>query len=366
MKKLLYFANASSAHMVKFVEYFHDLYDTAVVFIGDAPRSYPENVHLYKLYDFTSTRADYILNLPRVRNIIREFKPDLIHAHYASSYGLLASFFKSAAPVIVSAWGTDITEFPRRSALNEFLLKRTLSRSDLIMATSRHLLKETARYSPAVSEMLHTPFGVDTGHFRARNSEKLPGQAGSGTVKLFLAKDFERYYNHEFIFELVSRFKKTFATPRLEITLAGTGPMESCLKEKATGLGIAESVKFIGRVGRDRVAEELSGTDIVLMPSIVESYGVFALEAQAAGVPVIASSCGGLGEVVLDQKTGFVIPLKDREAFFERLRLLVFDRELREKMGRCAAAFVKNNFELSRCMEKIGSIYERVLELPRR
>jgi len=365
MKKLLYFANASSSHVVKFVEYFHDSYDTAVVFIGDAPRSYPENVRLYKLYDFTSTRADYILNLGRVRNIIREFSPELIHAHYASSYGLLASFFKSRAPVIVSAWGTDITEFPRRSALNEFLLKRTLSRSDLILATSKHLLKETAKYSPAGAEMLHTPFGVDTGIFGAPDIEKSLNRHDAGTIKLFLAKDFEKYYNHEFIFELISRFKKTFAAPRIEITLAGKGSLEEYLKEKAAHLGIAESVKFIGRIGRERVAGELRGTDIVLMPSFVESYGVFALEAQAAGVPVIASASGGLGEVVLDQKTGFVIPLEDKEAYFERLRLLVFDRELRERMGRCAAAFVKKNFELARCMEKIGAIYERVLKRQR-
>ena len=98
-----------------------------------------------------------------LRTVIRKEKPDILHAHYATSYGLVAAL-SGFHPFVVSVWGSDIYEFPRQSAVNRMAVKYILGRADRVLSTSCAMAAETARYCRG--DIGITPFGVDTDIFR--------------------------------------------------------------------------------------------------------------------------------------------------------------------------------------------------------
>src|SRR5690606_21225607 len=104
-------------------------------------------------------KLKYLTSLSELKTFIREFKPDIIHAHYASSYGLLGRL-TNFHPFIISVWGSDIFAFPKKNQIFKALLERNLNSADLVLSTSHIMKAETKKYTR--KKILVTPFGVDT------------------------------------------------------------------------------------------------------------------------------------------------------------------------------------------------------------
>jgi D-inositol-3-phosphate glycosyltransferase len=132
------------------------------------------------------------------------------------------------------------------------------------------------------------------------------------------------------------------------------------LHELQETLGIGELVTFLGRRDQDTLQYYYSASEIVVVPSHYESFGMVALEAMACGTPVIASETGGLAFLVKDGETGFHVPAVDPEALADRLKLLMEDESLRAKLGEQAAVYAKE-FSWSIIVEQILELYASVL-----
>ena len=145
---------------------------------------------------------------------------------------------------------------------------------------------------------------------------------------------------------------------QIHLEIAGTGPEESSLRDTARRLGLAGRVRFLGWVDPSIV---LPRWHVFSLPSLEEAFGIAALEAMAAGLPVIASDVGGLPELVTDGETGFLIPPKSPALLASRIEQLFDDPALRVRMGFAARTRARQNFSVARMVEQITKLYTDLL-----
>ena len=148
--------------------------------------------------------------------------------------------------------------------------------------------------------------------------------------------------------------------PDLRLEIAGTGPEQPMLENEVKLLGLANSVTFLG--WQSNIASVLARWDAFALPSLEEGFGIAALEAMAAGLPVVATAVGGIPELVEDGRTGWLVPPGNSAALAERLRELLRNPEQRSAMGTAGCIRARECFSSKRMATAIENIYESLLE----
>ena len=147
--------------------------------------------------------------------------------------------------------------------------------------------------------------------------------------------------------------------PSLRVEIAGSGPQRSELEQRVERHCLASRVKFLGWV--DDLRPVLAGWDVFVLPSLEEGFPIAALEAMAAGLPVVASAVGGVPELVEDGETGWLVPPRDVDALAYRVGLLLNNPGQRRAMGRAAQSRVRDHFSLAQMTEGFGNLYDELL-----
>ncbi len=287
---------------------------------------------------------------------------DLIHVHYAIPHAVSAYLAQQMIsdrriPFITTLHGTDITlvgNAPSFLPITKFILEK----SDAITAVSQFLKQET-----------ETVFGM------RREIEVIPNfvwrsrSAGGNLLDKHgdIAPHGEAILVHISNFRPVKRIPdvlQIFAIVRharpAKLLLVGDGPERAHAERLAQELGVHHDVYFLGM--QLDVDEILSRADILLLPSETESFGLTALEANAAGVPVICSRVGGLPEVIVEGETGFLLPVGDVEAMAQKALLLLADENLHRQMGQSARQRACQLFSPDRILQLYTNLYQRVLQ----
>lgn len=298
-------------------------------------------------------KLSYITHVRAVRRIIREIKPDILHAHYLTSYGLLGAL-SGFRPLITSVWGTDIQEFPQKSKLHEAVVRFNLHKADAIWATSHAL---SARTRPFTNKKISvTPFGVDMQVFkplhRPRTQEYIIGSV----------KALETRYGMEHLIRAFGIVKKRHVLPQLKLEIAGMGTKEAEYRRLAEKTGFAEDITFLGYVSPPpKVAETFNRFRFAVYPSMEEAFGVATVEAQACGVPVIVSNVGGLPEVSKPGVTSLLVPPGDPEALARAMESFLFDEDKRKSMASHSRDYVMNRYEITDTFDHIENLYKEFL-----
>ena len=150
-------------------------------------------------------------------------------------------------------------------------------------------------------------------------------------------------------------------------TIAGDGPMREALESLAGQLGIKSKVRFLGLLQENKIIELYKQSHIFVLSSVVghdgaeEGQGLVLLEAQAAGLPVIATKVGGIPESVLDGKSGFLVPQRDIDSLIERLIYLISHPRIWIELGKAGRTHVKENYDIDILNNRLVEIYERLL-----
>ncbi len=147
--------------------------------------------------------------------------------------------------------------------------------------------------------------------------------------------------------------------PLLRIEIAGSGPERANLEADVGRFGLSGKVKFLGWV--DEMQSALRRWDVLVLPSLEEGFPLAALEAMAAGLPVVASSVGGVPELVVDGETGWLVPPADAQSLASRLRALLRDPEQRRKMGSAGRDRVRKQFSLTMMTQAFSQLYDELL-----
>jgi len=294
-----------------------------------------------------SGKSGYLFALPRIKSRIAAMDPDLLHAHHLTSYGFLAAL-TGFHPLIASAWGSDILVSPRRWPFYKVTLRHTLEKADLVTVTSRAMRVEGRKYSR--KEVHVVPFGVDTDRFAKRKTGSPERHFTIGSVKALTENSGIRY-----LIESFALLKRTF--PDIRLHLVGAGPEEARLKELVDDLEMTGEVRFWGQVPHEELPERLNQMDLLVMPSLSESFGVAALEAAACELPVIATRVGGLPEVVRDGQTGYLVPPRDPRVLAGKIKELIQRPELARRLGKNGRRMVLNEYVWEKNARKMEMLY---------
>ncbi len=304
------------------------------------------------------SKLKYIKAIPAIKRIIKDFQPDIMHAHYASSYGFIGALvgFK---PFIVSVWGADVFNFPRISLLHKMLLKYNLSRANIVLSTSEVMAREARMYTRNI--VIVTPFGIDLKTFypNLQKSEFEKSDIVIGTVKTL-----EEKYGIEYLIRAFKIVSDRHSNLPLKLLIVGGGSLRDSLEKLAVELGVVEKTVFTGPVPYKEIPEYHNMLSISVSVSISnsESFGVAIIEASACEKPVVVSNVGGLPEVVEDGVTGFVVPPKDPQKTAEAIEKLVLDSELRKTIGGNGRKRVISKYNWENNVEQMMEIYNNTLK----
>jgi N-acetyl-alpha-D-glucosaminyl L-malate synthase BshA len=263
-----------------------------------------------------------------MQNVVEQHDLDVLHAHYAVPHATSAWIAKEMLGrpdfrIVTTLHGTDVTLVGQDPSFKS-LTKFSIERSDGLTAVSEFLRRET-----------HEVFDIPTDDIRVIPNFVDPAKYNRGAYPCYrskLARDGEKIVTHISNFRPVKRVPdvvRVFARINRELParllLVGDGPERGKAQEMAEAEGVADQVLFLGK--QNSVAELLSCSDLFLLPSEMESFGLVALEAMACGVPVVATNTGGVPEVVEHGVSGYLAPIGDIDAMAEAGVQLLSDQD---------------------------------------
>jgi glycosyltransferase involved in cell wall biosynthesis len=305
--------------------------------------------------NYSLKKLSYFKAIPRIRKIIEKFKPDILHAHYASSYGLIGAL-SGFHPFIVSVWGSDVYDFPNRSFFHKILLKHNLRKADIILSTSNAMADQVSKFTP--KDILVTPFGIDLKRFyKNRKIDKIiNNEIVIGTVKTL-----DKIYGIDYLIRAFKILSDRNLNINLKLLIVGGGPIERELKKLTIDLKIDDRTIFTGNIPQDKVPEYLNMLDIYVALSISESFGVAIIEAGACELPVVVSRVGGLVEVVENGKTGYIVPPKDSLEAANAIEKLLVSEVTRDEFGKNARNRINELYNWDNNVGLMNSIYSSLM-----
>ena len=317
-------------------------YDTSVVFLADGPlRAHMLaagiNAHVVS---WKGTFTDFPGAI-RVGLWVRENGPEIAHLHFGGR----------AVRAICKLGGADVVVQHIHGRSNELTgeIRKTLSVpwADAVIACSNAVGASVISHR---AEVIYA--GIEV--------EAVSGSLArhSGPLQLGVLSRLTPIKNVAAVIQAAARLRKLGIA--IQVNIAGSGPSEASLRSIATELDVSDRVCFTG--WRQDIRELLSGWDLLAMPSLDEGFPLSALEAMAAGLPVLASRVGGLSEIVVDGVTGYLFPPGDIEEFVRRLAELANDRMKLAKMGAAGWSRVQEQFTEEAMASHMASFYARLLQ----
>jgi colanic acid/amylovoran biosynthesis glycosyltransferase len=286
---------------------------------------------------------------------------DVCHCHFGTTAKIIADLKDMgaiSAPMICSFHGKDITVYPK--LYGKGFYARLFKTAERFTGNSRFIIGKMEENGCMPERIVKIPMCLNTGDFLYRE------QAPPRTVfNILTVGRFVEKKGYEYSMRAVALFKKA-GIPFI-YHVVGEGPTMESMIQLATELGIRENVVFEGALMQERVKEFYNRAHVFLLPSVTavngdtEGQGLVLQEAQAIGIPVVATLHNGFPDSVIDGQTGFLVPERDPVALSEKLLLLAKDEALATTMGKAGRAFVEENFNAG----KIGSVliaeYEKLL-----
>jgi len=354
-------ARAGSTHTFRWANALAERGAGVHLFSFDEPRELDPRV-MWELLPGRPPRG-YFLAAGRLRRRLHELRPDLLHAHYASGYGLLARLCRYR-PLVTSVWGSDVYHFPTISPLHRAVLCGNLRAADWVCSTSRVMAERVRELAADVHRISITPFGVDLARFTPG-----PRKPTGGALTITITKPLYAEYGHKLLLRGFAQVQRRLhaegrrdLADSLRLRIIGEGPYRAALVRLVEELGIAPAVAFMGRLPYDQIPEELAYGDIFAAPTLCrESFGVAVVEAMACELPVLVSDADGFREVVDHNRTGLITPRGDQAALTAALDRLVRDGDLRRRLGNAGRRVAAAHYDWRENVDRMLRVYRQAL-----
>ena len=315
------------------------------------------------VFDFTP----YILAMAsQLSDVIREYDIDVIHSHYALPHAVAAQMARDMsgrkAKCVTTLHGTDVTMVGSHPSMKN-VTRHTIENSDVVTAVSHYLRNEAEKTFGVSRGKIQTVYNfVNTRFFNPELKGGMNVDKKGRDVVLHMSnlRPVKAPLDVVRIFHGIDR---RLNRP-LELWVVGEGPMESEMTQLAASLGIDDRVRFFG--ARKGVGPLIANADLFLLPSEQESFGLAALEAMACGVPVVATSAGGLPEVIDDGVSGLLFEKGNVDDAVEKATRLLSDTELHKNIRDAGLKSVVEKFNLDRIVQEYEDLYRSSPNCPRR
>jgi glycosyltransferase involved in cell wall biosynthesis len=312
-----------------------------------------------------------LLYANHIKKVLQTTKPDILHAHFAYPEGWAAYLAKTSSsrkpPLVVTLHGYDILTEPtcnygiRLYRQYDALVKKVLNNANAIVAPSTAIYKEAQKIvkNPDRVHLIYN--GVDITMFHpSLDGRKIRDQYDlHGRFVIFTARHHRCVYGLEYLIRsapIVLKRRNDVA-----YIIAGDGPLRPHLINLARTLGVEKHIIFTGYIPRDQLPHYYAASDVVVVPSLQEGWGLVATEAMATGKPVIGTKVGGIPDQIIDGYNGFLVPPRDPEAIARKILELLENPEKAKEMGKKARQLAEEKFDIEIRVKKIVTLYKELL-----
>ena len=311
------------------------------------------NVPDYPLFSF----VPYELALStKLVGVVKQYSIDVLHVHYAIPHAYAAYMAKKMLkeqsiniPIVTTLHGTDITLVGNHPSYKT-AVTFSINKSDIVTCVSKSLKEDTLNQFEIKKEIKVIPNFIDINKYIIQ--QDLCVVENPIPSNKFIVSHVSNFRPVKNIFNVIKVFYNIQKEINCKLLMIGEGPEKIKAEKMCNDLGISNLVEFLGNT--NQVEKNLCHSDIFLLPSSTESFGLAALEAMASKVAVISSNAGGLPEINIDGKTGYVCNFNDIDSMTNKAISILNDKKNLE-------LFKENAFNKARDYDinKIVPLYEK-------
>lgn len=259
----------------------------------------------------------YLLAIPAVRSVICRFKPDVINAHFASGYGVVAaaSVIGGGPPILLNLWGSDILIVPHKSLLHKFKTRWALRKAGFVLADSEYLLREAGRLSRlADSRVIY--WGIEEQYLGLHKTS----YALNRPVRVIVPRAHEAVYNNFFIVEALASL---IIDGLVSLTFPAFGSLVDAFKKDSYKL-VGDRIRYYDRLSRADFLDLMAGHDVYLSAARSDSSPVTLIESMALGLIPVCADIEGVKEWLNDE-SGFLYAPDDKRGLNDLMKMFVSD-----------------------------------------
>jgi L-malate glycosyltransferase len=350
--RLCFLGDAGSIHLQRWVHYFTKAgYQVEVISFRTCTI---EGAKVHLLAQGQSGRIGYLMALGKIRRLVQQIQPDILHAHYATSFGLLAliSGFK---PLVVSAWGSDVLVAPQESTFLRIVVSQVLKHADALTSDSEYMSEKMVELLKGQEKVLKTvTMGVSKDWFnQLPNTTKKPFQ-------ILSLRGHQIIYNIDIVIQAMAEVAKCI--PEAQLIIAGEGPETTNLRKLAHSLKLEENIQFVGQLPHAAVQSYLNESAVSVSVPSSDATAVSLLETMACGSFPVVSELPANREWIDQDVNGLLVPAKDVNTLAEALIRALKDSDLRSKAQEINRQRVKEKAIWEDNMREMEELYQALVE----
>jgi glycosyltransferase involved in cell wall biosynthesis len=297
---------------------------------------------------------------------IEQYNVDLIHSHFGwpAGFGGLLAGAATGVPLVASLRGMDLLHRRdlsyglRLNAAYDSAVRQLVARADRTIYATDFMRRQGIAAGAPVERAIVIRKGVDLVRFQPPIDRQAIRRELALAGPLMLAVGTLRpLKGYPTLFHALARLSDR----AWRLVICGDGPDRDALQALAARLGLDDRIQFAGTVDRERISTYFAAADIFVHASHIEAAGNVVLEALASGCAVVTSDCGGPREHVIEGETGFIVAPDDPAGLAERLRQVLTDSTLCQRLGRAARADVERRFTYPRMVADLIDVYRGTL-----
>ena len=350
--KILYVSDAASVHTRRWAEAFRDA--GAQVHVASLRPARIDGVEVHLLPTFGLGRLGYLLSVPVLHALAKRLRPDVVHAQYLTSYGFLAAA-AGLAPLVVTAWGTDVLISPRESRVARWLAQRALRAADRVTTVAEHMNAAVIGLGAAPGKVLALPFGVDTELFRPPESERSPPPP----LRVISTRNFGPVYSVATVIDAVARART--AGLALQLDLVGDGPLRAELEAQARDAKLDDIVQFHGHVDARELVRLLGRAHVFVSSALSDGNNVSLNEAMACGCYPIATDIPANAQWLRDSGSGALFAPGDAAQLAACIETAAGDAAGRAEAARENRAIVERRADWRVGVRRMQGLYEELM-----
>ncbi len=317
---------------------------------------------LKSLNVFRYGRSAVSLNLLFALICFLNRKFDIIHCHFGPN-GIIGTQLRDIGiegKIITTFHGYDLSAFISESRGGNY--KRLFIDCDLCMPISNYWKSKLIEIGCKEEKITVHRMGADVGKFQYLERNSHPPEH----LRILTLGRLVEKKGHEYGIRAVAKIINKHKN--ISYFIAGDGPLRKSLELLVEELKIKNHVNFLGEVKQDEVLKLYENAHVLIQPSVTAKNGeqegipVVLMEAQACGLPVISTYHSGIPEVVIDGKSGFLVPEKDVDALAERVEYLIEHSEVWPEMGKYGRKFVEERYDIKKLNQQLVEIYQNLIK----
>ena len=355
--KICFLGDIASIHLIRWVEYFRDNgHSVSVISFSNTEISGIEFRYVGEKININSDGGNkqYLKKINVIKRLIKEINPDVINAHYLTSYGLIGALIKDR-PLIVSTWGSDILVTPKRNFMYNKLTKYVLKRANLVTSDSNFMSNEIENLGYSRKNIVTVPMGIDTNLFNSY------GRVEHENETVFLS--MRTLCSNSNIETIIKAFKKVHEkNKKTKLIITNSGDKKAEILDLIKEMNLEENIEYKGFIPRDVVANLLKTSDVYISIPTSDSTSVTLLEAMNSGIFPIVSNLPANKEWINDNENGFILKKINEDELYNLMIDSIEKKDLINKAKKINEKIIRNRAIWKDNMASIIYRYSEILK----